>query len=116
MQQQTWFAPAWRLPVSTDKRTEATYSLPAMRRIRQIHFVGIGGAGRCGIAEVLLTTGDEASGSGLQRSAVTARLESFGARSDIGHRAENLQGADVLVVSSAINPSNPEVAAAMEKR
>ena len=96
--------------------TKATYSLPAMRRIRCIHFVGIGGAGMCGIAEVLLNLGYEVSGSDLKRSAVTERLESFGARVDIGHRAENVQSADVLVVSSAINTSNPEVAAAMEKR
>ncbi|NLY58749.1 MAG: UDP-N-acetylmuramate--L-alanine ligase [Gammaproteobacteria bacterium] len=102
--------------MAADKRTEATYSLPAMRRIRQIHFVGIGGAGMCGIAEVLLNMGYEVSGSDLKRSAVTARLESFGARVDIGHRAENVQQADVLVVSSAINQSNPEVAAALEKR
>src|SRR5690554_7089911 len=89
MQQQTWSAPAWRLPVSTDKRPEATFSLPAMRRIRRIHFVGIGGVGMCGIAEVLLNLGYEVSGSDLKRSAVTARLGSFGARVDIGHRAEN---------------------------
>src|SRR5690554_5314072 len=116
MQRRMWSAPAWRLPMAADKRTEATYSLPAMRRIRQIHFVGIGGAGMCGIAEVLLNMGYEVSGSDLKRSAVTARLESFGARVDIGHRAENVQNADVLVVSSAINKSNPEVAAALEKR
>ncbi|MFZ2290181.1 MAG: UDP-N-acetylmuramate--L-alanine ligase [Halopseudomonas yangmingensis] len=87
-----------------------------MRRIRRIHFVGIGGAGMCGIAEVLMNLGYQVSGSDLKRSAVTQRLESFGARIDIGHRAENLAEADVLVVSSAINPSNPEVAAAIDKR
>ena len=102
--------------MSNDTRPEATFSLPAMRRIRRIHFVGIGGVGMCGIAEVLLNLGYEVSGSDLKRSAVTARLESFGARVAIGHRAENLQNADVLVVSSAINKSNPEVAAALEKR
>ncbi|HBH37858.1 MAG TPA: UDP-N-acetylmuramate--L-alanine ligase, partial [Curvibacter sp.] len=87
-----------------------------MRRIRHIHFVGIGGVGMCGIAEVLLNLGYEVSGSDLKRSAVTERLASFGARIDIGHRAENLLEADVLVVSSAINPQNPEVAAAIERR
>src|SRR5690554_7529205 len=112
MQQQTWSAPAWRLPVSTDKRPEATFSLPAMRRIRRIHFVGIGGGGMWGIAEVLLNLGYEVSGSDLKRSAVTARLETFGARAAIGHRAENGQNADVLVVASAINNGNPGVAAA----
>lgn len=96
--------------------TKATFSLPAMRRIQRIHFVGIGGAGMCGIAEVLLNLGYEVSGSDLKRSAVTARLEGFGARIEIGHRPENLRDADVLVVSSAVNPQNPEVAAAMQQR
>ncbi|WP_150303306.1 UDP-N-acetylmuramate--L-alanine ligase [Pseudomonas saliphila] len=87
-----------------------------MRRIRRIHFVGIGGAGMCGIAEVLLNLGYLVSGSDLKRSAVTQRLESFGARIDIGHRPENVQEADVLVVSSAINTQNPEVSAALDRR
>lgn len=87
-----------------------------MRRIRRIHFVGIGGAGMCGIAEVLLNLGYEVSGSDLKTSAVTERLESFGAQIFIGHRAENAELADVLVVSSAINTSNPEVATALERR
>jgi UDP-N-acetylmuramate--alanine ligase len=87
-----------------------------MRRIRRIHFVGIGGAGMCGIAEVLLNLGYEVSGSDLKRSAVTDRLESFGAEIFIGHSAENAEQADVLVVSSAINTSNPEVASALERR
>lgn len=99
-----------------EPRQKATFFLPEMRRIRCIHFVGIGGAGMCGIAEVLLNLGYEVSGSDLKRSVVTDRLESFGARVDIGHRPENVQKADVLVVSSAINVSNPEVAAAMERR
>jgi UDP-N-acetylmuramate--alanine ligase len=87
-----------------------------MRRIRRVHFVGIGGAGMCGIAEVLMNLGYEVSGSDLKESAVTERLESFGAKIFIGHRAENAEQADVLVVSSAINPSNPEVAVALERR
>ena len=102
--------------MSTNKRSQATFTLPEMRRIRNIHFVGIGGVGMCGIAEVLLNLGYQVSGSDLKRSAVTQRLESFGARIDIGHRAENVQEADVLVVSSAINPQNPEVAGAIERR
>lgn len=102
--------------MSIKSRPQATFCLPEMRRIRRIHFVGIGGVGMCGIAEVLLNLGYEVSGSDLKRSAVTQRLESFGARVDIGHRAENLQEADVLVVSSAINTSNPEVSAAIERR
>lgn len=87
-----------------------------MRRIRRIHFVGIGGAGMCGIAEVLLNLGYEVSGSDLKASAVTERLEKFGAQIFIGHQAENADGADVLVVSSAINRANPEVASALERR
>lgn len=89
---------------------------PEMRRIRRIHFVGIGGVGMCGIAEVLLNLGYQVSGSDLKTSAVTQRLESFGAQIFIGHRAENAASADVLVVSSAINPANPEVATALERR
>ncbi len=102
--------------MNTKSRPQATFCLPEMRRIRRIHFVGIGGVGMCGIAEVLLNLGYEVSGSDLKRSGVTQRLESFGARVDIGHREENVQNADVLVVSSAINTSNPEVAAAIERR
>ena len=87
-----------------------------MRRIRRIHFVGIGGVGMCGIAEVLLNLGYEVSGSDLKVSASTERLQSFGAQIFIGHQAGNVAGADVLVVSSAINASNPEVALALEQR
>lgn len=101
---------------ANSKMPQATFTLPEMRRIRRIHFVGIGGAGMCGIAEVLMNLGYEVSGSDLKRSAVTERLEEFGARVDIGHRTENVQDADVLVVSSAINTSNPEVAGALERR
>jgi len=87
-----------------------------MRRIRRVHFVGIGGAGMCGIAEVLLNLGYEVSGSDLRASAVTERLQSFGAEIFLGHQAGNVAGADVLVVSSAVNTSNPEVALALEQR
>ena len=92
------------------------YQQPEMRRIRNIHFVGIGGAGMCGIAEVLLNMGYAVSGSDLKASAVTERLEHFGAQIFIGHQAENVARADVLVVSSAVNKSNPEVAHALERR
>ncbi|SDU22188.1 UDP-N-acetylmuramate--L-alanine ligase [Halopseudomonas salegens] len=101
---------------ANSKMPQATFTLPEMRRIRRIHFVGIGGAGMCGIAEVLMNLGYQVSGSDLKRSAVTERLETFGARVDIGHRAENVQEADVLVVSSAINTANPEVSAALGRR
>ncbi|UFH48532.1 UDP-N-acetylmuramate--L-alanine ligase [Pseudomonas sp. KNUC1026] len=89
---------------------------PEMRRIRRIHFVGIGGVGMCGIAEVLLNLGYQVSGSDLKASAVTERLKTFGAEIFIGHQAENSATADVLVVSSAVNKSNPEVATALERR
>ncbi|MBN1164226.1 MAG: UDP-N-acetylmuramate--L-alanine ligase [Candidatus Krumholzibacteriota bacterium] len=81
----------------------------------KIHFVGIGGIGMSGIAEVLLNLGFEVSGSDLERTAITARLESLGATVFIGHRAENIRGAQVVVISSAIRPSNPEVKAAKEE-
>jgi UDP-N-acetylmuramate--alanine ligase len=81
-------------------------------KLQRIHFVGIGGIGMSGIAEVLLTLGYGVSGSDLRPSAVTARLQSLGAIIFDGHRADNVEGADVVVVSSAIDPTNPEVAAA----
>ncbi|RPI13550.1 MAG: UDP-N-acetylmuramate--L-alanine ligase [Lysobacterales bacterium] len=87
-----------------------------MRRIHSIHFVGIGGSGMSGIAEVLLNLGYEVQGSDLKPSGVTARLESLGAKVMLGHRAGNVDGADVVVVSSAINESNPEVARALAAR
>jgi UDP-N-acetylmuramate--alanine ligase len=87
-----------------------------MRRIHTIHFVGIGGSGMSGIAEVLLNLGYAVQGSDLKASAATRRLESLGARVFIGHRAGNVAGADVVVVSSAINTENPEVAQALAQR
>jgi UDP-N-acetylmuramate--alanine ligase len=87
-----------------------------MRRIHTIHFVGIGGSGMGGIAEVLLNLGYEVQGSDLKPNAVTERLASLGARIALGHRAENVDGADVVVVSSAVSRENPEVVAAVAKR
>jgi UDP-N-acetylmuramate--alanine ligase len=81
-------------------------------KIQRIHFVGIGGIGMSGIAEVLLTLGYRVSGSDLRHSAVTARLVSLGAQVFEGHRAENVQGAEAVVTSSAISRDNPEVAEA----
>ncbi len=78
-------------------------------KIQQIHFVGIGGIGMSGIAEVLLNLGYKVSGSDLRSSAVTQRLASLGATIFEGHRAENLAGAEVVVTSSAISGENPEV-------
>jgi UDP-N-acetylmuramate--alanine ligase len=81
-------------------------------KLQRIHFVGIGGIGMSGIAEVLLTLGYGVSGSDLKPSAVTSRLQSLGAIIFDGHRADNVEGADVVVVSSAIDSTNPEVASA----
>lgn len=97
------------------KRTRLI-EIPEMRRIRRIHFVGIGGAGMCGIAEVLLNQGYEIAGSDIKAGKTTERLQGFGAEVFIGHRAENIQGADVIVVSTAIDNENPEIAAAREAR
>ena len=87
-----------------------------MRRIHAIHFVGIGGSGMSGIAEVLVNLGYAVQGSDLKASEVTRRLEKLGARVMIGHLAENVAGADVVVISSAISHENPEVAQALSKR
>ena len=77
---------------------------------KRIHFVGIGGIGMSGIAELLANLGFEVSGSDLKRSAVATRLaEKFGVRVHEGHRAEHVADAQVVVVSSAVRPSNPEV-------
>jgi UDP-N-acetylmuramate--alanine ligase len=80
-----------------------------LSRLRRVHFVGIGGIGMSGIAEVLLTQGFVVSGSDVKESAVTRRLRDRGARIVIGHEAANLQDAQVLVYSSAVSPGNPEV-------
>ena len=87
-----------------------------MRRIHLIHLVGIGGSGMGGIAEVLLNLGYEVQGSDLKGNAVTARLARLGAKIFAGHAAEHLGKADVVVVSSAVNRENPEVAAALANR
>jgi UDP-N-acetylmuramate--alanine ligase len=77
-----------------------------------IHFVGIGGIGMSGIAEVLLNLGYPVSGSDMRESDVTRRLATLGARVTVGHAAENVAAADVVVVSSAVKADNPELAAA----
>ena len=87
-----------------------------MRRIRHIHFVGIGGAGMSGIAEVLLNLGYSVSGSDLRASAVTARLAQLGAVIRFGHAAEHIAGCDAVVISSAVAEDNPEVVAARAAR
>ena len=87
-----------------------------MHKIKRIHFVGIGGSGMCGIAEVLLNEGYAVSGSDIAESKVTRRLESLGIKVFIGHQAENIVGSSVVVVSSAIHKGNPEVEAALVAR
>ena len=87
----------------------------SMRRIRNIHFVGIGGAGMCGIAEVLINQGYGVSGSDLSESHTTQRLAELGANIFIGHDACQIDSADVVVTSTAIDASNVEVAAAKEQ-
>ncbi|WP_437280685.1 UDP-N-acetylmuramate--L-alanine ligase [Sorangium sp. So ce375] len=78
-------------------------------RVRHVHFVGIGGVGMSGLAEILRSLEFEVSGSDLKESSTTRRLTSLGVRIDVGHRAENVRGVDVVVYSSAIRPDNPEL-------
>ena len=87
-----------------------------MRKITRIHLIGIGGVGMGGIAEVLLNLGYQVQGSDLKESQVTRRLAKHGAQIFIGHQAENINGADVVVVSSAIDGGNAETNAAREQR
>ncbi len=93
-----------------------TLNVPAMHKVQRIHFVGIGGAGMCGIAEVLRNEGYAVSGSDIAESRVTERLSALGIRVFIGHRAENVAGSNVVVVSSAIHAGNPEVEEAVRLR
>jgi UDP-N-acetylmuramate--alanine ligase len=83
-------------------------------RVRRAHFVGIGGIGMSGLAEILRTVELEVTGSDLKPNDITRRLETMGVRVDVGHRAENVEGADVVVFSSAISPDNPEIVRARE--
>ena len=84
-------------------------------KVKRVHFVGIGGAGMSGIAEVLVTQGYRISGSDVAASAVTARLKRLGVDIRTGHSAENIAGADAVVVSTAVADDNPEIAAARER-
>ena len=85
-------------------------------KVKHVHFVGIGGSGMSGIAEVLQTQGYEVSGSDLADGSATRRLASLGIRIALGHAATNIVGADAVVVSTAVRADNPEVVAAREKR
>ncbi|WP_301099559.1 UDP-N-acetylmuramate--L-alanine ligase [Otariodibacter sp.] len=90
--------------------------VPEMRRVNHIHFVGIGGAGMSGIAEVLLNEGYHISGSDLADGPVTQHLAQAGAEIFLGHNGEHIAGASVVVISSAIKEDNPEVIAAKDLR
>src|SRR5947208_8895881 len=88
----------------------------SFRNFQRIHLVGIGGIGMSGIAEVLLTLGYSVSGSDIKPSPITERLQNLGAVIRDGHRAENVEGAHVVVTSSAIKPDNPEVVEAHKQK
>ena len=85
-------------------------------KVKHVHFVGIGGAGMSGIAEVMLNLGFEVSGSDIADSAATQRLKALGAKVHIGHADANVSGANAVVTSTAVKPDNPEVAAARARR
>jgi len=92
------------------------YAAESMGRMRHLHFVGIGGAGMNGIAQVMLNLDYQVSGSDIKQNAATRRLAEQGAKVYIGHAATQVQGVDAVVISSAVNEDNPEVRAAREKR
>ncbi len=95
---------------------DQSHASGGMGRVRRLHFVGIGGAGMSGIAEVLLNLGYEVSGSDLREGPATRRLRGLGAEIHFGHAADNLRGCDAVVTSSAVGADNPEVAAARALR
>jgi UDP-N-acetylmuramate--alanine ligase len=102
---------------SNMKTQSSSYNrMPEMRRVKIIHFVGIGGAGMGGIAEVLLNEGYQITGSDIGENQVVKRLVALGARVTIGHHQNNVDGASVIVVSTAIDSENPELIAANDKR
>ena len=94
----------------------AGFMVPEMRRINHIHFVGIGGSGMCGIAEVLANLGYRVSGSDIQDSVLLQRFRELGIKVFIGHHEDQVNGADVLVSSSAVGSENVEIAAARSQR
>jgi UDP-N-acetylmuramate--alanine ligase len=86
-----------------------------MKRVRRVHFIGIGGAGMGGIAEVLHTLGFQVSGSDLHANAMTRRLQNLGVRIDTGHDPQHVEGCEVVVITTAITEDNPELASARER-
>lgn len=101
------------MPINVEKKNT---DWQAMRRIRRIHFVGVGGVGMGGIAEVLLNMGYDVSGSDLRENNITRRLTGLGADIIIGHDAKYIENVDVIVTSTAITEDNPEVVAAQNHR
>lgn len=96
--------------MTNDREQQVQYRMPFMRRIEHIHFVGIGGSGMCGIAEILHNQGYTISGSDISKSTSCQRLESLGITINIGHVEENVHQVDVVVASTAIDrESNPEI-------
>jgi UDP-N-acetylmuramate--alanine ligase len=93
-----------------------SHNASRMGRMRRLHFVGVGGAGMSGIAEIMANLGYEVSGSDMRASDVTRRLEGLGVRVFLGHREEQVEGADAVVVSTAIDELNPEIARARASR
>lgn len=102
--------------MNTQQLAKLRSVVPEMRKVRHIHFVGIGGAGMGGIAEVLANEGYQISGSDLAPNHVTQHLTSLGATIYYNHRPENVENTSVVVISSAIAPDNPELIAAREAR
>lgn len=102
--------------MNTQQLAKLRSIVPEMRRVRHIHFVGIGGAGMGGIAEVLANEGYQISGSDLAPNPVTQQLSALGATIYFNHRPENVLDASVVVVSTAISMDNPEIVAAHEAR
>ena len=95
---------------------EKSPDVPDMGRVNRIHFVGVGGSGMCGIAEVLLNQGYSVTGSDIADSSVVRRLAELGAQVSVGHEAHNVVGSDVVVVSSAVDTDNPEIVEARRQR
>jgi UDP-N-acetylmuramate--alanine ligase len=100
----------------TDLLSPPRYAAEAMGRMRCLHFIGIGGAGMNGIAQVMLNLNYQVTGSDIRANAATDRLQEQGASIYIGHAAENVKAADAVVISSAVKDDNPEVIAARAQR
>ncbi len=102
--------------IHNELTNQGAIKIPEMRRVKHIHFVGIGGAGMGGIAEVLLNEGYHITGSDIGENQVVRRLTTLGATVYIGHNSDNIVGASVIVVSTAISEVNPELVAAKKQR